>query len=478
MKPIILISLIIIIVFSSQAYGRNLQEISKSVVNIYVTHKKGVRQGSGFYISEFGQILSVYHLVLGAKEIKVFDKTGRKYTDIGIEILEPRHDLVKLRILDNTLISTPFLSLKGNPAKGKREIDLIGHPRGIPFQRFIGTLISENIYLDSLALTNENHEFIFSESIQIIPIDVTNYSGLSGAPVLQDGKAIGIFSGSLNEGGGIGWAIPNRYMRELNEKHSNMKRPSEIKEWDSLYFLNENLRGFMGGVRNVKVDSRAQAALDRYITSVKELEGIYSKLQNSAANARNVSTSSIRQLSKELTNKEFILLDDLPYLLQRVDDVDEQLPKLMGKYKSRNSLLMNIDSNKLILKGIVENRIEGIDNQRDINFLRAALNEIINSDNKASQMVDAVFLNLLHGRQEYLDTRDHLGHLKIMKGANEKELDKEIRTILGVAFKVVKSMDQAFQAMNSSELIENQNKQIKQLLGIGKVSEMIIYNSL
>ena len=71
------------------------------------------------------------------------------------------------------------------------------------------------------------------------PVDVTIYSGMSGAPLLSsDNSVIGVFSGSYTEGRGIGWAIPIKYALDLMSQPQMGRRADQIGAWPSLTLMN------------------------------------------------------------------------------------------------------------------------------------------------------------------------------------------------------------------------------------------------
>lgn len=66
-----------------------------------------------------------------------------------------------------------------------------------------------------------------SQNVPILPISITAiFKGMSGAPVIDpEGKAIGIVSGSLLEGGSIAWAIAADNFRSVNLQNVNAPMP-------------------------------------------------------------------------------------------------------------------------------------------------------------------------------------------------------------------------------------------------------------
>lgn len=82
---------------------------------------------------------------------------------------------------------------------------------------------------------------MFDESIDVIPIDVTVYSGMSGAPIVtEDDRVIGILSGSYDEGRGVAWAIPVKYVDELLQKPPINRAIDGTFRWPDLTLMSRN----------------------------------------------------------------------------------------------------------------------------------------------------------------------------------------------------------------------------------------------
>ena len=61
---------------------------------------------------------------------------------------------------------------------------------------------------------------------------------MSGAPVvLTDGTIVGVLSGSFDEGRGIAWAIPSKYVSDLLKTPAIMQLPSTSFHWPSFALM-------------------------------------------------------------------------------------------------------------------------------------------------------------------------------------------------------------------------------------------------
>ena len=119
-----------------------------SIVTIYAkTSKNTSSQGTGFFISSSGRILTAYHVVQDAIEIEVFDKNMRSLKGVRIERLDARRDLAILSAKPETEgTGLKFASAAKSP--GVTPIAVIGSPRGLPNQVLVGQTTSSD-FVDS-----------------------------------------------------------------------------------------------------------------------------------------------------------------------------------------------------------------------------------------------------------------------------------------------------------------------------------------
>jgi hypothetical protein len=92
--------------------------------------------------------------------------------------------------------------------------------------------------VSSLSVSSAGGRRVFAENIDVYPVDVTVYSGMSGAPVVgSNDSVIGILSGSFDEGRGIAWAIPITYVTTLMQTQPLMKPPNQVAVWPELSLM-------------------------------------------------------------------------------------------------------------------------------------------------------------------------------------------------------------------------------------------------
>ncbi|MCP3981409.1 MAG: trypsin-like peptidase domain-containing protein [bacterium] len=227
-----------------------------AVVRVYAHLDNGVAsQGTGFFVSGAGDIVTCYHVIKDAKRITVYFD-GRPHKNVTINALAPEYDLATLKI--DLGVRTPSLTLaKELPdQEHSNELSIIGYPRGIDQYRHPAWLTTTSVK-SSRTLRDHKGNRLFNDDIEVLPLDTTVYSGVSGAPVLGAGGVVGVLSGSLNEGGTIAWAIPISYMSSLK---SMSRPPDKIEEWPELTLM---AAGWRSLAKAWSIDSYAYRVVDQ-----------------------------------------------------------------------------------------------------------------------------------------------------------------------------------------------------------------------
>ncbi len=255
-----------------------LAGLEDSVVGLYVDKGSGDSEvGSGFYTSKDGQILTAYHVIRGATKIKVRDAQENWYHNLSIDYIAPDYDLAVLQINDS-VGKKPFLDISFRIPPPSEQLNIIGYPRDLPRQHIYARSTSNQL-LDSFALRTSSGKRIFKENIQVIPLDVLIYGGMSGAPVIgKHSKVLGVLSGSLAEGGAIAWAIPS--------KHSNVKnyiklgkRPEEVSTWPDLPTRKDVFRSL---TRPYRINAVGERRLEEYLDAVSHFSSSSNRIIDSA----------------------------------------------------------------------------------------------------------------------------------------------------------------------------------------------------
>ncbi len=202
-------------------------DIYESTISIFSNDGTGVQVGTGFFIDRKGLFVTNYHVVERAKRIDIFKSNSEEYNDISVVSLHPEYDIALLRARGARSVPIDISSV--SPPAGA-VVTVVGHPNTITFQEIHARTTSyEPISSDRI---KENGKKIFNHSIEVYPLDTTAYKGMSGAPVVDSsGSAIGIFSGSYADGGGIAWAISGKYIIEAL-KNSTSEIPLRHASWE------------------------------------------------------------------------------------------------------------------------------------------------------------------------------------------------------------------------------------------------------
>lgn len=213
-------------------YGDLVEQVAPAVVFIEVTNEaqparalpdsmpQGLRKrfqqqmpearpqgglGSGFIISEEGQIVTNHHVVAGASTVKVTMGDGRKF-DAEVIGSDPATDIALLSIKAD--VDLPFISF-GNSEEMRvgDEVVAVGNPFGLS-----STVTSGIISAKSRDINAGPYD-------EFIQTDAAINRGNSGGPLFNNaGDVIGVNTAILSPGGGsvgIGFAVPSDVVRDV-----------------------------------------------------------------------------------------------------------------------------------------------------------------------------------------------------------------------------------------------------------------------
>ena len=179
-------------------------------------------QGSGFIIDKEGHILTNFHVIEGARQVKVTLHNKKTYSAeiIGSDRL---HDLAVIQIKAPGVVVPATLGDSKDLVVGQK-VYAIGNPFGLS-----GTM-TRGIISSLRPIRNPEGAFI-DEAIQT---DAAINPGNSGGPLLNSrGEVIGINSmiatGGSNQSAGIGFAIPiNTAKAAINDlvTYGRVRRPT------------------------------------------------------------------------------------------------------------------------------------------------------------------------------------------------------------------------------------------------------------
>ena len=163
--------------------------------------------GSGVILSEGGIVVSNYHVVAGATDIRVVLNDGQEFSAIPL-LSDEQSDLAVLKV--DTVAPLPFLNLRQSETVEVGELVLaIGNPFGVG--QTVSSGIVSGLARSGAAQGSGRGYFIQTDA----PINPGN-SG--GALVDVSGRLIGINTSILTRSGGsngIGFAIPASLVRQF-----------------------------------------------------------------------------------------------------------------------------------------------------------------------------------------------------------------------------------------------------------------------
>lgn len=198
-------------VFSKDSY-------QKYVVQLMCTNRgeRLASYGTGTFvrIDNLNYILTCYHVIVGYDNIDVqyaentdVHKAKLLYFDLNKDIALlgfDTHQTVYTLPLDNGLSNDIYR----NPAI------VVGFPNGMDCNRFNVNFTHVDGYTSKTNIKNNNGNHIFDNSVpdfDVITCTTDARGGISGAPIIANGRITGIISGSLENGYSFAWAVPIKY---------------------------------------------------------------------------------------------------------------------------------------------------------------------------------------------------------------------------------------------------------------------------
>jgi len=306
----------------------------------------------------------------------------------------------------------------------------------------------------------------------VLLIDLTVYSGLSGAPVIHNGKVVGVISGSINEGGGLAWAIPSSHLSQLILSDPSLVRaPSAVNNWPKL----DIMRGYHRSLTEVYgVDKNAARIYDNFEIEVSRLNDFYKNLTNES--------EQLRLFSAEL-NQRFLRLQNQPKV--NISDFF----KLTEDLRSLNDRASNFGIKTITKRSEIEDALEAALNQlqkatlentksmsgEQMQHIVRPLQSLRNNPNQAANKIEFAMQNILKTINKSIEFEQHLPHLNEIN--NEVSYQNEIRTLLTRGEKTSWYYLDAFQGLTSSILLHEEAEYIRQLRALQNVSDQIIYHN-
>ncbi|GFZ31361.1 type I deoxyribonuclease HsdR [Clostridium zeae] len=172
--------------------------------------------GTGFIINEQGYILTNYHVVSGATQVKVTLSDGK---ELNAKVLnyDANQDLAVVKVTDSFKVPAVAELGDSDAIQSGEEVIAIGNPLG---KEFVGT-VTKGI-VSSTARTID----ISGTKATYIQTDAAINPGNSGGPLINSkGQVIGINTAKTSETGveGIGFAIPINHAKDSLDSLSKPK---------------------------------------------------------------------------------------------------------------------------------------------------------------------------------------------------------------------------------------------------------------
>jgi hypothetical protein len=177
-----------------------------AIVRIYAKRGVGTCLGAGAFINADGDILTAYHVIQGATAVEV---AGDRLETTAATLVS--YDAAwDLAVIHVAFHPETFLDVGAPPASLSHLTGTaIGHPDGkINYQISIAFPTDKPVAAGQYY--GPGGATLFKETaVELIPIDATINRGMSGAPLIVNGKVIGVISGTeASQGRTLGWAIP------------------------------------------------------------------------------------------------------------------------------------------------------------------------------------------------------------------------------------------------------------------------------
>ena len=181
---------------SEQLFARVSPAVVK--VHVYGPDSKLKAQGSGFFVSTDGLVITNYHVMAGAASAKLVLNDGKVVEVSGIAASIPSKDLILLKA---DVPKAEFLQIsKGQPKVGAR-VFAVGSPQGLT------NTISEGLISGDRKL---------SEGFSLLQTTAAISPGSSGGPLLTNaGEVAGVTTAAWRGGQNLNFAVPSTYLGDL-----------------------------------------------------------------------------------------------------------------------------------------------------------------------------------------------------------------------------------------------------------------------
>ena len=162
-------------------------------------------QGSGFFVSEDGYLVTNNHVVEDANDISVTMEDGEKF-EAKLIGTDPRTDLALLKVTEKTSKKFPFVKFSDKDPRVGDWVLAVGNPFGLG-----GTVTA--------GIISAHNRDIGSGPYDYLQIDAAVNRGNSGGPTFNlDGEVIGVNTAIFSPSGGnvgIAFAVPAALVKQV-----------------------------------------------------------------------------------------------------------------------------------------------------------------------------------------------------------------------------------------------------------------------
>jgi serine protease Do len=181
---------------------------STVLIQTYDANGNLIAQGSGFFISERGGIVTCYHVMRGYSSANVTTSDKKEYRVKNITAINKTNDLIKIS-LSTTEHNFSSLKLNTTPVEIGQEIIVVGEPLGL-----------ENTVSNGIVSAMRGNATQITAPVS---------PGSSGGPVVNmKGEVIGIVSAQMKFGQNLNFAIPASLISTM--KPASTKQIKELLE--------------------------------------------------------------------------------------------------------------------------------------------------------------------------------------------------------------------------------------------------------
>ena len=201
---------------------------SPAVVQVLASMKNSPAdsQGSGFFVSADGLLVTNFHCIQGARNARIVTADGRRFVVKGVLAYNAKADLALLKVSGRV---KTYLSLaKDRPPRVGTRVFAIGNPKGLT------NTLSDGMISGLRAMAGEVH-FLQTTA----PIS----QGSSGGPLLTaDGKVVGVTTATYTDGQNLNLAVPAAEVRILINGRGRLQSIADVSGGQRLERAPANMR--------------------------------------------------------------------------------------------------------------------------------------------------------------------------------------------------------------------------------------------